>query len=276
MRRHPMRYINGRFVEDLLRGELAYFLTQVKNNRRKLSLEIRDGYINIYYKGGNLLKIAQKRKGYSFFFDAKYCKHKDGNNFDLLNNLPDDAESYQKYFAMMMHEMEQWFEEHPKPERDYQHQLLVNNPEIVDIEYQIGRRMRLDMLMFLNGRLLIVENKYGTGAIGGKAGVAEHYKDICEVLQDPKLLAELQDSVSYISRAKHALGLTDTVIDREEIKTVEILFLLANYNPKSQSLAKQVDVMNGAVPASVLMLSGDQTKLDLSNTSTLIACKETV
>ena len=184
-----MRHINIRFVEDLLHGELAYFLAQVKNNRSKLSLEIRNGYINIYYKGGNLLKITQKRTGYSFFFDAKYCRHKDGQNFDLLNNLPDDTESYKKHFALMMQEMDQWFEEHPKPERDYQHQLLVNNPEIVDIEYQIGRRMRLDMLMFFEGRLLIVENKYGTGAIGGKAGVAEHYKDICEVLQDRTISA---------------------------------------------------------------------------------------
>jgi hypothetical protein len=264
-----MRHINIRFVEDLLHGELAYFLAQVKNNRSKLSLEIRNGYINIYYKGGNLLKITQKRTGYSFFFDAKYCRHKDGQNFDLLNNLPDDTESYKKHFALMMQEMDQWFEEHPKPERDYQHQLLVNNPEIVDIEYQIGRRMRLDMLMFHEGRLLIVENKYGTGAIGGKAGVAEHYKDICEVLQDAKLLDELQDSVSYISQAKYALGLTDAVIDRNDINKVEILFLLANYNPNSQSLQNEVDKMNGVVPASILMPSGDQTKLDLTQAKSI-------
>ena len=79
-----MRHINTRFVDDLLHGELAYFLTQVKNNRTKLSLEIRNGYINIYYKGGNLLKITQKRTGYSFFFDAKDCRHKNGQSFDLL------------------------------------------------------------------------------------------------------------------------------------------------------------------------------------------------
>jgi hypothetical protein len=171
----------------------------------------------------------------------------------------------------MMQEMDQWFEEHPKPERDYQHQLLVNNPEIMDIEYQIGRRMRLDMLMFFEGRLLIVENKYGTGAIGGKAGVAEHYKDICEILQNVKLLDELQDSVSYISQAKYALGLTDTVIDRKDIKKVEILFLLANYNPNSQSLQNEVDKMNGVVPASILMQTGSQIRIDLSQAKSLFA-----
>ena len=265
-----MRHINNHFIEDLLCGELAYFLDQVKQNRSKLSLEIRSGYINIYYKGGNLLKITQKRNGYSFFFDAKYCKHRNDRNFDLLNSLPSsDAATYQEYFPIMMQEMDCWFEEHPKPERDYQHQLLVNNREIVDIEYQIGRRMRLDMLLYTNGKLLIVENKYGTGAIGGKAGVAEHYKDICEVLNDPALLDELLESVCHISRAKKTLGLTDVEISRTDIKSVEILFLLANYNPSSQSLANEIKNMSRAIPASILLLSGDQVQLDIGQAKNL-------
>ena len=266
-----MRHINNRFIEDLLCGELAYFLDQVKQNRCKLSLEIRSGYINIYYKGGNLLKITQKRNGYSFFFDAKYCKHRNDRNFDLLNSLPSsDAVTYQKHFSLMMQEMDCWFEEHPKPERDYQHQLLVNNREIVDIEYQIGRRMRLDMLLYTNGKLLIVENKYGTGAIGGKAGVAEHYKDICEVLNDPALLDELLESVCHISWAKKALGLTDVEISRTDIKSVEILFLLANYNSNSQSLSNEIDKMNGCIPASVLMSAGDQAKIDITQATSMV------
>ena len=97
-----MRHIDSRFVNDLLYGELAYFGSQVKNNRNILSLEIRNGYINIYYKGGNLLKITQKRKGYSFYFDVKYCKHKDGGNFVLLNSLrSDNIEGYKNCFSIM-------------------------------------------------------------------------------------------------------------------------------------------------------------------------------
>ncbi|MBR2897223.1 MAG: hypothetical protein IKC04_04995 [Oscillospiraceae bacterium] len=266
-----MRNIDARFIGDLLNGELAYFLNRVKENRDGLSLEIRDGYVNIYYKGGNLLKITQKRNGYSFFFDAKYCKHENGENFELLNGLPtDDAECYKTHFKQMQQEMDDWFAEHPKAERDYQHRLLVNNPQIVDIEYQIGRTMRLDMLMFSGGRLLITENKYGTGAIGGKAGLAEHYEDICRVLREQKLLDELTESVCSISHAKHALGLTDTVIGREDIKCVEILFLLANYNPDSQSLYKEMEKMDGSVPANILMLSGDEIKLDLTRAEGLL------
>ena len=84
MRRCEMRHINDDFVQDLLSDELRFFLEQTKNRRDALSLEIRNGYINIYYKGGNLLKITQKRRGYSFFFDAKYCKYEGGTCFDLL------------------------------------------------------------------------------------------------------------------------------------------------------------------------------------------------
>ncbi len=261
-----MRYINSCFIDDLLCGELAFFLKQVKSHRNELSLEVRNGYINIYYKGGNLLKIAQKSKGYSFHFDAKYCKHKGhSDNLALFENLKsNDIESYKKHFDLMMQEMDVWFCEHPKKERDYQHQLLVNNPEIIDIEYQIGRCMRLDMLLFSGGKLYIVENKYGTGAIGGGAGISKHYSDICEVLNNPKLLEEIINSILHISEAKKALGLTDISIQKSDIKSVEILFLLANYNPRSQSLSNEVKKMNGSVPASVLMTYKDEYKIDLT------------
>ncbi|MBR6555748.1 MAG: hypothetical protein IKT90_06030 [Clostridia bacterium] len=272
-----MRHIDIRFIDDLLRGELSYFLAQVQNNRKALSLEIRDGYINIYYKGGNLLKITQKRAGYNFHFDARYCKHADGDaHFSVLNRLPrDDRAAYQAQFPLMMQEMDRWFAEHPKPERDYQHQLLVNNPEIVDIEYQVGRRMRLDMLLVSNNKLLVVENKYGTGAIGGSAGLSKHYADICSVLQDPAWLEELLDSVCHISQAKFALGLRDTVIQRADIRTAEVLFLLANYNPNSQSLHNEMQLLNGTVPASLLLMTTDHAAIHLDQAKPLFPAANT-
>lgn len=268
-----MRHINERFVEDLLCGDLQYFFKKVKSNRETLSLEIRNGYINIYYKGGNLLKITQKKKGYSFHFDAKYCKHKDNDvNFELLNNLQnDDIESYKKHFELMIQEMDSWFKKNPKPERDYQHQLLVHNPEIVDIEYQVGKCMRLDMLYFVNNKLFIVENKYGTGAIGGGAGLSKHYDDICKVLNDSVLLDEMIDSVCHISQDKKALGLRDFSIEKTDIKSIEILFLLANYNLKSQSYSNELDKMDGSVPASILMTTSKQFKINLNEAENIFA-----
>jgi hypothetical protein len=268
-----MRHIDSRFIEDLLHGDLQYFLDMVKSNREVLSLEIRNGYINIYYRGGNLLKITQKKTGYSFHFDAKYCKHKDSDtNFELLNTVrSDDIDSYKKYFLLMMQEMDSWFEKHPKPERDYQHQLLVNNLEIVDIEYQVGKCMRLDMLYFANNKLFVVENKYGTGAIGGEAGLSKHYDDICKVLNDTALLDEMIDSVCYISKAKKALGLRDSAIERTDIKSIEILFLLANYNRKSHSYSNELERMDGSVSAYILMTTSEQFKINLKEAEFIFA-----
>ena len=268
-----MRHINQRFIHDLLSGYLSFFGDKVKSNRDIFSLEIRDGYVNIYYKGGSLLKITQKKKGYSFKFDAKYCKNKgDDSSFELLSNLSSsDRDEYIRHFDLMMREMDSWFSCHHKPERDYQHQLLVNNPEIIDIEYQIGRRMRLDMLYYKDNKVVIVENKYGMGAIGGKAGISAHYDDICGVLNDQALLDEMLDSVCRISKAKKALGLTDTEITRDGISGVEILFLLADYNQKSQSFANEIAKMSGAFPASILMTSSDLVKIDLSRAKSVFA-----
>ena len=77
------------------------------------------------------------------------------------------------------------------------------------------------------------------------------------------LLDELVESACHISQAKKTLGLADTEISRTDIKTIEILFLLANYNRNSQSLSNEVEKMSGAIPASILMPTAAQTKLDL-------------
>ena len=99
-----MRKINDRFINDLLFGELSYFLDQVKGKRESLSMEIRNDYVSIYYKGGSLLKIAQNKKGYKFKFDAKYCKNKgDDSKFTLLNGLKsDDITAFKMNFHLMI------------------------------------------------------------------------------------------------------------------------------------------------------------------------------
>lgn len=261
-----MRTIDQNFITDLTHEKLAFFLKQVHQNRKELSLEIRNGYINIYYKGGNLLRITQTKKGYSFHFDAKYCLHKDDDsNYELLQNLrSNDIAAHIKYFDLMKHEMDTWFEKHPKAERDFQHALLVNNPCIIDIEYQIRNIMRLDMLMVVNGKLIIVENKYGTGAIGGKSGIKEHYEDICSILADPTLYKELLDSICSISSAKKSLGLSESNIQASDIIGTEILFLFANYNTESTSIQKAVKTMTKTVPANILMMNPDEHNINMT------------
>ena len=90
-------------------------------------------------------------------------------------------------------------------------------------------------------------------------------------MNDPKLLEELIKSACHISEAKKALGLTDMAIQKSDIKSVEILFLLADYNPRSQSLSNEVEKMNGSVPASILITTSEQTKIELSKVKNIFA-----
>lgn len=55
-----MRKISGDFIDNLKTGFLAPILDKVHVDR-DLDLQIREGYINIYFKGNSLLKLTEKR-----------------------------------------------------------------------------------------------------------------------------------------------------------------------------------------------------------------------
>ena len=60
-------------MDDLSTGVLAPLRDRVLADR-SLCLEIREDYINIYYRGGSLLKLSIGPGGYVAFFDLKYAK----------------------------------------------------------------------------------------------------------------------------------------------------------------------------------------------------------
>lgn len=263
-----MRSINKRFIHDLLEGELLSFLSEVKNSQT-LSLEIRGRYINIYYRGGNLLRITQKQADYEFFFDTKYCIEE--NDKLLLNSLSKrDAIGYRKYFNRLINIMDQWFELHPKLEREHQHSLLIHNPKIVDVEYQVKKISRLDMLMIEGNTLYVVENKYGLGAVSGKAGIAKHYQDISKIIEDTETRNQLLKSIEQITHIKHALGLREYKVKVEDIHNIEILFVLVNYNQKSQSLQNELNQINGKIKSKIIYLNSDEGLIDLNIAQDLI------
>ena len=269
-----MRGINDRFISDLQSGELACFLQRVKDNP-KLAVCIRGDYINIYYRGGNLLRITQKRQGYLFEFDEKYCLgKKDTSGYEIIKAMDKHSPTvYESHFERLIHEMDTWFSEHPKPERQYQHNLIISNPSVIDIEYQIGKGKRFDMLMVQDGKLIIVENKYGQGAITGSSGLAKHYRDICDAIKDEQVLSEMKKSVIRISENKFKLGLTDEKHTAWEIDSAatEILFLVAGFNPKSETIKNEVQLMDKSIPARLLLFETEEYMIDYSKTVDLFA-----
>jgi hypothetical protein len=281
-----MRGISNQFINDLKNGELAFFLNEAKTNP-SISLEIRKNYINIYYRGGNAVKITEKRRGYSFKFDSKYCLNKDNDqNYQYLYNLNKrDTKQFIAAFPTIMSEMDSWFAAHPKPERDFQHNLIKQNqkdPIVLDIEYAgwtADRRLfRLDMLALRKTpdgyHLIIIENKFGTGAIGGKAGLKKHYDDIAEILSFQKSCDELIDSVISIAANKTELGLINAPLSRNDIKDHEVLFIFANFNAKSRTIANEVNRITQTIPARLMFIPATQTTINYAETKNLFSYED--
>ena len=67
-----MRVLSECFMENLLDPDGLFFLIldRVKKDHT-LMLAIRKNNINVYYRGGNVLKLTEDKKGcYSTFFDS--------------------------------------------------------------------------------------------------------------------------------------------------------------------------------------------------------------
>ena len=266
-----MRGISQQFVDDLKCGTLSGFLKRMKTDS-SLSMQIRKDYINIYYRGGNLLKITQNKKlnTYTFQFDLKYCLNKE--NQTLISSLSNKSpQNYLDNLELMKKEMDNWFSIYPKTEREHQQLLCENNNSVVDIEYQFKKSMRLDMLMVENDKLIIVENKYGYKAISGKAGIKKHYYDICQVISNKDLINELADSVISISKIKRELGLNTPKIENIDLSKTEILFLLVNYEKNSINLKTEISNITKLHNAKLIMLEGYETKIDYSQAKDLFS-----
>lgn len=259
-----MRGINERFINDLTTGCLSWFLQQVKK-RDTFALEIRQDYINIYYRGGSALRITQKRSGYRFEFDEKYCIDEKGcpaKEKRAQIKTYKSLEDYLDNFDFFLSEMDNWFCKHPKAEREMQHNLIKLNTSdfcILDIEYAGSytsgdkrRRFRFDMIAVSNGKLVIVENKNGEAAMGGKSGIATHYNDICAIIDNDESRAVLTGSIVNISENKKALGLPSADITGEEI---ELLFVVFNPNDRSKMLENERKKIHRKHPAKIIYMN---------------------
>ena len=261
--------------------QLRVIVEAVKNDP-DLDLQIRDGYVNIYYKGGSLLKISSFRgRQINFSFDPSYYKRKGKDEWEVdaawLKEIPRDASSWVKCFPKLKNVMNDWFKDgNNKTERELQHKLAsesTRNPSshwiILDIEYAVwlhgernrdkrtaGRRLcRFDMIALERTELhaagpltvYLIEFKQGLGAVDGKAGVAEHAEDLKQFISggnDKDARRAFKESVRNILREKIELGLLPGVAAPQENVDIEFkaLFLVQGV----ENLQKVADLENAA------------------------------
>lgn len=155
-----MRELSNNFFADLTnaKGVLHPILKRIQNDHT-LMLAIRDGYVNIYYRGGNILNIKEQSQGaYLASFDVKYDKS--GRSIPALPKTIQsqvDSEAWVDGFARLKEIMDIFFAGHNKPEREFQqlvarennYSTVSNESEyfISDIEFaDMGLSARFDLL----------------------------------------------------------------------------------------------------------------------------------
>ena len=79
-----MRKLSQKFASELKVAFLKPILSLVKLDST-LCLEIRENYINIYYRGGNIIRIEENRGVFKASFDRNYLD----NNLTNIPVLPD-------------------------------------------------------------------------------------------------------------------------------------------------------------------------------------------
>jgi hypothetical protein len=263
-----MRELSNNFLADLnsAKGVLYPILKRIQNDHT-LMLAIRDGYVNVYYRGGNILNIKEQQQGiYLASFDVKYNKSE--RSIPILPRMirsQVESESWVDNFACLKEIMDIFFAGHNKPEREFQqlvarennYSTVSNESEyfISDIEFadsDLSARFDLLAIRWLasqrtrggNCKAALMEMKYGDNALEGSAGLLKHLKDIDALISDQTKYKTLLKTMTSQFNQLDELGLINFKHSRNGVKVdlsvenkPEVIFILANHNPRSTKLS---------------------------------------
>ncbi len=259
------------FFNDLKDGRLRPLTSRVRSDDTLL-LAFRGNSINIYYRGGSILRLTSgdRIRNYTAHFDRNYAN---GSTNSFFDNLPKvivteaDCVTWLEAIPMLKEIMNSFFAEHPKSEREFQQLVAWENNRsaisngteyfITDIEYaDMKQGARLDMLglRWLSADRkdgsrctpVFIEMKYGIGAYDGAAGIAKHIADLNDILSDQENRDQLNQTIAVQFNQLSSLNLlrfnksskvgSVTVAGRPEV-----VFLLSDHNPRSRKLLNTLD-----------------------------------
>jgi hypothetical protein len=241
-----------KFLNSLTTGKLKPMLDAI-NHDTELDIQIRNNYLNIYFDGGNIAKVSSENsvsfdKNYFYTEKAIPTKEIDDETKDLLKQKRKELinkfkqGNFSEYFQEAKSVMKKWFSANPKPEREEQHQLAIQNRygnshyTIIDIEYQVStesefyckftpegkdkpKKPRFDIIAVDRyGKLCVIELKKGTGALGSTSGLKEHFE--CYRLSIGRNHKPFMNEMKKLLAQKQSFGLIDKhleiVSDRPE------------------------------------------------------------
>lgn len=262
-----MRALSTSFMKDLLTtdGVLHPLLERIKQDHT-LMLSIRKDYINIYYRGGNILRVKEQSAGsYSSYFNEEYNKL--GISVPIIPSAitsKNDCDQWVNAFQELKGIMDCYFSTYSKPEREFQQLIarennfstISNQSEyfVSDIEFadpDIGARFDILALQWLVSqrkktdacRPALIEMKYGDNALSGSSGLIKHLEDIDSLIADKGRYQTLIETMESQFNQLDELGLMkfNRVANWTNIKMAsdekpEVIFILANHNPRSSVL----------------------------------------
>jgi hypothetical protein len=263
-----MRGLSSDFLTSLKSGLLQPILDRIKRDDT-LMLAIRNGYINIYYRGGNLLRITETQGHYELFFDNKYDQsqnHALYNGLNLPNKIIDQTQVnyWVSSIANLKEIMDFYFTNNLKLEREFQQLVARENNKssisseteyfITDIEYaDSSNNSRFDITAIKwpasgrkdgkNCKASFIEMKYGDNQLGGSSGLIKHIQDINNFLSDKQNYSSILNEMATQFNQLDELGLlnfkhctNNTKVQLSEMDKPEFIFLLANLNPRGSKL----------------------------------------
>lgn len=263
-----MRGLTDHFINQLKSGLLFPILGLVRLDST-LCIEIRENYINIYYRGGNILRIEEKSGSFNAWFDRNYLDEKKtrvSNDLPTLLVSSDDVDKWIDAIPFLKHEMDVWFGKHPKNERECQQLMLCENNIgnsakstdyfICDIEYA-NLNGRFDLIAVhwpssgaerknnIGLGLAFIEMKYLDNALTGNAGLKKHIKDINSFLGERDNLSKIKDEMKKVFNQKLELRLINNQKPIESFcnDKPEYILALVNHDPASSILKAELQTL---------------------------------
>ncbi len=220
-----MRQITNKdFLKSLQVGALSKIVEYVRQDT-ELDLQIRANYINIYYRGGNILRIKSPN---SFEFDKFYfyldCDktpktHLKKSNDPILDDLTERRKKLllliqngeiEKYFKQAKECMDKWWNSLQNKrnihhnEKDLQHLISRNNNSektdytVLDLEYQVSTQSPYKY----NGKENKTSPRFDIVAINNRT------RKLCimELKKDGVALKGDSGVESHIDSFKHTIG----------------------------------------------------------------------
>jgi hypothetical protein len=251
-----MHMLSSQFMECLQSGFLAD-LAQFVRDDHDLNLEIRDGYINVYFKGNSLLKLTEKLPS-RYHVDI----HKSfTTGLEVPGELIDGLTT--KIFLRNIPMLKQNVIHHGKSSMEIEYeQMLIrannfekrNNSEyfIVDRQYALKNLGRLDLVGIFWDRkrrrqkqeveLCVIEVKFALNKDidAVHLQLARYYEALkpiapqiakeCEIIFRQKL------ELGLYAHSQDRLEAMKTLVISRDIAKFQFILVLVDYNPNSGKL----------------------------------------